>query len=144
MDISRIFKSIFCVFLIVTFMLMIVSAYNQYRISAELAALGDAASSVTTKLALDELVFEDQAGKHAYVVDPAKLGKLENFTYSIAGDNYSFNVELSYRSGSEVMPGPYGGTPPAGVTTVSLVIPTVVYENARLLEGKLKVLVWRW
>lgn len=143
MDISRIFKSIFCVFLIVTFMLMIVSAYNQYRTSAELAALGDAASSVATKLALDELAFEDRAGKHAYVVDPAKLGELDNFTYSIGGDNYSFNVELSYRSANEVKLGPYGETPPAGGTMVSVAIPTAVYENARLLEGKLKVLTWR-
>ena len=143
MDISRIFKTAFTMLLLVTFIFLIVSAYKHYQASARLAALGDATSSMVTKLALDEFAFEDQAGVHAYVIDPTKLEELENFTRPIAGDNYSFNVELSYRSASEVLLGPYGGTPPTGVTTVSLAVPVTVYENGRLLEGKLRVMMWR-
>ena len=74
MDISRIFKGFFTVLLMITFILLIVSAYQHYKSSAKLAALGDATSSIVTKLALDELAFEDQAGVHAYVITQRSSG----------------------------------------------------------------------
>ena len=142
MDVSSIVKSVFILLSVVAFFLLVTSAYRYYQQGAKIAALGDAASSIATELALDELAFEDQAGVHAYVVDQATFTTVRNFTRSLGGENYRFYFEVGYRDGSEIVLGPFGGKPPAGIVKVSLVLPVAVFENFRLLEGRLKVVVW--
>ncbi|MCJ7720099.1 MAG: hypothetical protein MUO36_01375, partial [Candidatus Hadarchaeum sp.] len=60
--------------------MLVVSAYQQYRSSSEMALLSDSTSSITTHLALDELAYVDATGtSHPCVIDEAKLQSLESF-----------------------------------------------------------------
>lgn len=128
----------------ITFVILVVSAYRQYRASSEAALLSDVTSSIATHLVLEELVYVDSVGKpSAYVIDPVKLGSLTKFKRGVGGENYGFRVSLSYRSGMEHVLGPYGTAPPADRPNCTLVVGAALFENNRLLPAKFEVVAWR-
>ena len=143
MDIVRIFKAFFVALSIVLFVFVVASAYRQYSLSTELATLSDGATSIATQLALDNLAFVDEAGKHPYVIDLNKLGGIENFTRVIGDRTYEFQLTLHLqRAGGDDELGPYGNPPPEERMRAALVLPTTVYENGHLRYAKLEVIVW--
>ena len=138
----RIFKSVLAALLIVIFIALLVSAYNQYSFTLSTAGLVDATTSITNHLVLDSLAHESGGNVQEYVIDPGKIPSLE-FRQEIGGENFEFQLTLSYNPGEEQVLGPYGPTPPEGKTVATFLAPIVIYENNRLEFAKLEVKVWR-
>ena len=130
--------------LVFTFVLLLVSAYQQYQLSAAAARLSDATSMISTRLAVEELAYVDGSGEtHVYVIDPARLDVLENFRHEIGEELYEFNVSRLYKAGEERVIGPRGPPQPENKINSSLVIAVALFENGRYLPAKLKVITWR-
>ena len=129
--------------LVITFIMLVVSAYRQYRTSSEAALLTDATSSVASHLAVDELAYVNPAGETSvYIIDPAKLSSLTDFKRGIGGENYEFQISLFYESSEEHVLGPYGAAPPEGRPNCTLEVAAAVFENNHPLPAKLKVVAW--
>ena len=132
--------------LIVIFIALLVSAYNQYNLTLSTAGLVDATTSITNHLVLDNLAHESGGNVQEYVIDPGKIPS-DNaspfFMQSIGGENFEFQLTLSYNPGVERVLGPYGPEPPEGKAIATFLAPVVVYENNRLEYAKLEVKVWR-
>jgi hypothetical protein len=138
----RIFKAVLSVFLMVVFIGLLVSAHAHYRTVIAIAGLVDASSSITNRLVLEELVYEEAGNVRKYVVDPSKLPSL-TFTQRIGGDNFRFQLRLRYGLDAERILGPYGPEIPDEKAVASISVPVVVFENYRFEVGKLEVRVWR-
>ena len=126
--------------------MLVVSAYRQYRTSSEAALLTDATSSMASHFAVDELAYTNPAGETSvYIIDPAKLSSLTDFKRGIGGENYEFQISLSYESSEEHVlgPYPYGAAPPEGRPNCTLEVAAAVFENNHPLPAKLKVVAWR-
>jgi hypothetical protein len=120
--------------------MLVISAYQQYRSSSEMALLSDSTSSIATHLALDELAYVDAAGtSHPYVVDVTKLPSLTNM-YTIGGENFEFQV--SVLSMKENL-GPYGPALPAEKMNCTLIFAATLFENGRYIPAKIEVMAWR-
>ena len=137
----RIFKAFFVALLIVLFVFVVASAYRQYSLSTELATLSDGATSIATQLALDSLAFEDEAGKHPYVIDFKKFEEMENSTRLIGDRTYEFQARLCFQR-AEDNEFRFGGAPPEDRTRAALVLPIAVYEGGRLTHARLEVIAW--
>jgi hypothetical protein len=135
----RIFKSVLAAFLIIIFIALLVSAYNQYSLTLSTAGLVDAATSITNHLVLDSLARESGGNVQEYVIDPSKISSLE-FRQEIGGENFGFQLTLFYNTGEN---SPYGPMPPEGKAVATFLAPIVIYENNRLEFAKLEVRVWR-
>ncbi len=138
----RIFKAVLAALLIIIFIALLVSAYNQYSITLSTAGLVDTTSSITNQLVLDSLAYESGGNVQEYVIDPDKISSLE-FRQEIGGENFEFQLTLFYNPEEELVLGPYGLTPPDGKAICTVSAPVVIYENNRLEFAKLEVKVWR-
>jgi len=144
MDITSIFKTLITALLVITFVMLVVSAYQQYRSSSEMALLSDSTSSIATHLALDELAYVDAAGtSHPYVIDEAKLRSLESFKQAVGGENFEFQVSIFYMGENERVLGPYGPALPEEKMNCTLIFAAALFENGRYLPAKIKVMAWR-
>jgi len=126
--------------------MLIVSAYQQYRSSSEMALLSDSTSSIATHLALDELAYVDATGtSHPYVVDTTKLSSFENFTSTIGGENFEFRISvLENVHGDEHVHEPqHNPALPEEKMNCTLILAATLYENGRYLPAKIKVIAWR-
>lgn len=138
----RIFKAVLAALLIIIFIALLVSAYNQYTLTLSVAGLVDTTSSITNQLVLDSLAYESGGNVQEYVIDPDKITSLE-FRQEVGGENFEFQLTLFYNPGEERVLGPYGPTPPEGKAVCTLSASVVMYENNRLEYAKLEVKVWR-
>jgi len=140
---TQILKTLVTCILVISFLLVTVSAYQQHRRISALAELSDATSAIVTRLSVEELAYVDNDGNlHMYTIDPAKLEGLST-RWEFGGENFDFQVSVRYESGSERVLGPFGSTPPEDRTRGSLAVPCVIYENAHFLPAKLSVMTWR-
>lgn len=120
--------------------MLVVSAYQQYRSSSEMALLSDSTSSIATHLALDRLAYVDAAGtSHPYVIDVAKLSSLENM-YTVGGENFEFQVSMLSMLGDNLS---YGPALPAEKMNCTLIFAVTLFENGRYLPAKIEVMAWR-
>jgi len=143
MTLTQILKTLAICILVISFLLVTVSAYQQHLTISALAELTDVTSAIVTSLSVEKLAYVDNDEKlHMYSIDPAKL---ENcFTrLEIAGENFDFRVSVSYEAGGEHVLGPYGSAPPDDRARCSLAVACVLYENGRFLPAKLSVIAWR-
>lgn len=135
----RIFKAVLAALLIVIFIALLVSAYNQYSLTLSTAGLVDATTSITNHLVLDSLAHESRGNVQEYVIDPGKIPSLD-FRQEIGGENFGFQLTLFYNTGENC---PYGPASPEGKAVATFLAPIVIYENNRLEFAKLEVKVWR-
>ena len=135
----RIFKAVLAALLIVIFIALLVSAYNQYSLTLSTAGLVDATTSITNHLVLDSLAHESGGNVQEYVIDPGKISSL-GFRQEIGGENFGFQLTLFYNTGEN---SPYGPAPPEDKAVATFLAPIVIYENNRLEFAKLEVKVWR-
>lgn len=143
MTLTQILKTLVTCILVISFLLVTVSAYQQHRKISALAELSDATSAIATSLSIEELAFVDNDGKsHMYTIDPAKLEGLST-RREFGRENFDFQVSIRYEAGGERVLGPFGLTPPDDMTIGSLAVPCVLYENAHFLPAKLSVMAWR-
>ena len=143
MTLTQILKTLVTCILVISFLLVTVSAYQQHRAISALAELSDATSAIVTRLSIEELAFVDNDGKsRMYTIDPAKLEGLST-RRELGWENFDFQVSIRYEAGGECVLGPLGLTPPDDRTIGSLVVPCVLYENAHFLPAKLSVMAWR-
>lgn len=126
----------------VVFIALLVSAYSQYQLMLSTAGLVDTASSITNDLVLNSLVYEEGFRPREYVVDIGKISSLD-FWREVGGDNFQFQLKLSYNPEAEIMLGPYGPSPPSDRPISALSVPVTIYENGRLAYAKLELKVWR-
>ncbi|MDH5442868.1 MAG: hypothetical protein OEX16_00995 [Hadesarchaea archaeon] len=142
MILTQILKTLATCILVISFLLVTVSAYQQYRSISALAELSDATSAIVIRLSVEELAYVDNDGKlHMYALDPAKLDNLQT-RQLIGGENYDFQVSMSYEAGGEHVLGPYGSAPPDDRARCSLAVACALYENGRFLPAKLSVIAW--
>jgi len=145
MNITQIFKTLITVLLVITFVMLVVSAYQQYRSSSEMALLSDSTSSITTHLALDELAYVDAAGTfHPYVIDAAKLQSFESFEQTVGGEEFEFQVfVLENMSGDEREIEPqHNPALPDGKMNCTLIFAVTLFENGRYIPAKIQVMAW--
>ena len=126
--------------LVIIFVALLVSAYNQYNLNLSTIGLVDATTSITNHLVLYSLAHESGGNVQEYVIDPGKIPSL-GFREEIGGENFEFQLTLSYPEGRVL--GPSGSTPPEGRAVCAFSTPVAVYENNRLEFAKLEVKVWR-
>jgi len=140
---TQILKTLVTIILVISFLLVTVSAYQQHRRISALAELSDATTAIVTRLSVEELAYVDNDGNlHMYTIDPAKLEGLST-RREFGGENFDFQVSVRYEAGGERVLGPFGSTPPEDRTRGSLAVPCVIYENAHFLPAKLSVMAWR-
>lgn len=143
MTLTQIFKTLITCILVISFLMITVSAYQQHRTISALAELTDATSAIVTRLSVEELAYVDNDGKlHMYSIDPAKLESCST-RWEIGGKNFDFQVSVSYEAEDENVLGPYGSTPPDDRARCSLAVACALYENGRFLPAKLSVIAWR-
>ena len=143
MTLTQIFKTLITCILVISFLMITVSAYQQHRTISALAELTDATSAIVTRLSVEELAYVDNDGKlHMYSIDPAKLESC-SARWEIGGENFDFQVFVGYEAGVEHVLGPYGPAPPDDRARCSLAVPCALYENDRFLPAKLSVIAWR-
>jgi hypothetical protein len=141
MTLTQILKALVTCILVISFVLLTISAYQRHRTISALAELSDATSAIATRLTVDELAYVDGSGRlYMYTIDSAKLDDLSTFTLEIGGDNFSYQMSVSYLGGGG---GTYGLTPPEGRTRCSLAVGCAIYEDNRFLPAKLSVIAWR-
>lgn len=143
MEITRILRVLMTILLVVIFILVTVSAYRESREIGAMVRLSDATSSIITRLATDDLAWIDDEGiQHGYVLDADLLENLE-FERSLGGDNFAFQVSISYQAeGSENTFGPRGFEPPEGRMTCSLIVPAALRHVGGVLPARLEVVAW--
>jgi len=140
---TQILKTLVTCILVISFLLVTVSAYQQHRKISALAELSDATSAIITRISVEELAYVDNNGNlHTYTIDPAKLESLST-RREFGGENFDFQVSIRYEAGGECVLGPFGLTPPDDRTIGSLAVPCVLYENAYFSPAKLSVMAWR-
>lgn len=143
MTLTQILKTLATCILVISFLLVTVSAYQQHRTISALAELTDVASAIVTRLSVEELAYVDNDEKlHMYSIDPEKLEN-SSTCWEIGGENFDFWVSLSYEAGVEHVLGPYGSAPPDDRARCSLAVACALYENGRFLPAKLSVVAWR-
>ncbi len=128
--------------LVVVFIALLVSAYSQNQTMLATAGLVDTASTITNDLVLNKLAHLEGTRTREYILDVGNISSL-SFAEEIGGDNFSYQVKLSYRPGAEVVLGPYGPAPPQGRPVSVISVPVTLYENGRLTYAKMEVKVWR-
>ena len=143
MDLTKILRTLITCLFVITFVLLVASAYQRNRAIAELAVLSDSTSSILTHLAVEELAHVDSGGRYPYVISALKLEELTDFEREIGGENFEFQVLVSHCTFSELTLGPYGPMPPEGRTTCAISAAVTLLENGRLVPAKLKVVAWR-
>lgn len=126
----------------VVFIVLLVSAYSQYQLMLSTTGLVDTASSITNDIVLNSLAREEGPRLHEYVIDVGKIPSLD-FRREVGGDNFQFQLKVSYNPEAEIVIGPYGPSPPDGRSISSLSVPVTLYENGRLNYAKLELKVWR-
>jgi hypothetical protein len=142
MALTQILKTLFTCILVISFLLVTVSAYQQHRTISALAELTDVTSAIVTRLSVEELAYVDNDEKlQMYSIDPAKLENCST-RWEISGKNFDFRVSVSYETGDEHVLGPYGSAPPDDRTRCSLAVACALYENGRFLPAKLSVIAW--
>ena len=143
MEITRILRVLATILLVLTFILVTVSAYARSLEIGAMVRLSDATSSIITRLATNDLAWVDEEGaRHCYVLDTNLLESLQ-FERSIGGDNFMLQVTISYcAGGSEVTFGPVGSEPPEDRMTCSLVVPVALWHSGRSIPAQLGVVVW--
>lgn len=142
MNLTKILRTLITCLFVITFVLLVASAYQRNRAITELAALSDSTSSILTRLAVEELAHAD-GEVHPYVVSPPKLEGLGDFELEVGAENFAFRVSVSYGGLGELRLGPYGPTPPEGRTTCAISAAVALLENGRLLPARLEVVAWR-
>ncbi len=142
MILTQILKTLATCILVISFLLVTVSAYQQYRSISALAELSDATSAIVIRLSVEEMAYVDNDEKlHMYSIDPAKLENCPT-RWEISGENFDFRVSVSYEAGGEHVLGPYGSAPPDDRARCSLAVACALYENGRFLPAKLSVIAW--
>jgi hypothetical protein len=130
--VRQVFKAAFALLILITFVMLVGSAYRAHHVNLRLARLGDVASSIATELTLDTFAHEDRA----YVVNPSKFWFQGIRT--IGGENYELRIGISTINGIEF--GEAGV--PKGVASARVVVPVLVFERGSHVPGKLEVSVW--
>ncbi|MFH1821020.1 MAG: hypothetical protein ABH852_01045 [Methanobacteriota archaeon] len=126
----------------VVFIALLVSAYSQYQSMLSTAGLVDTTSTITNDLVLNSLALEEGSRTREYVVDSDEISSLD-FMREVGGDNFEFQIKITYNQETEVVLGPYGPSPPDGRPVSALSVPVTIYENGRLTYAKMEVKVWR-
>ncbi len=143
MTLTQILKTLTTCILVISFLLVTVSAYQQHRTISALTELTDVTSAIVTRLSVEELAYVDNDEKlHMYSIDPEKLENCPT-RWEIGGENFDFLVSVSYEAGSEYILGPYGLAPPEDKARCSLAVACALYEDGRFLPAKLSVIAWR-
>ncbi len=127
--------------LVVVFIALLVSAYSQYQSMLATAGLADTASTITNDLVLNKLAHQEGAQAREYILDPGNIPSL-SFTEEIGGDNFTYQIKISYHPGAEAVLGPYGPSPPQGRPVSVILVPVALYENGRLTYAQMEVKVW--
>ncbi len=139
MEITRILRVLVTILLVVTFILVTVSAYMESREIGAMVRLSDATSSIVTRLATDDLAWTDDEGiQHSYVLDADLLEDLES-ERSLGGDNFAFQVSIFSQFGNFEN---FGLEPPEGRMTCSLVVPASLRHVGRVTPARLEVVAW--
>lgn len=142
MEISRILRVLITLILVVTFIVLTVSAYRRNQEVNSMTVLSDATSSIATKLTTKDLVWVDEEGvRHPHLLDPAKLENADK-SHRLAGENFTFRTSIVYfEDNSEREIGPYGDNLPEDRMRCSLSVP-VALRKPNPIPAKLKVVVW--
>jgi len=106
------------------------------------SGLIDATSSITNDIVLNSLAHEEGFRTREYIIDFGKVPSLD-FRRELGGDNYQFQIKLSYKPEAEIVLGPYGPSTPDDRPVSALSVPVTLYENGRLTYARLEVKVWR-
>lgn len=142
MEISRILRVLITIILVVTFIIVTVSAYRQNERINSMTTLSDASTSLVTNLSTQKLVWTDSAGQtHPYILE----NKLENleFSSSMAGENFIFRAAITYlEDNSEHEVGPYGPDLPEDQMTCSISASVAFRKKGVNLPAKLRVITW--
>jgi len=86
MTLTQILKTLVTCILVISFVLLTISAYQRHRTISAIAEISDTTSAIATRLTVDELVYVDSDGNlHMYTIDPAKLDNIPTFTLEIGG-----------------------------------------------------------
>lgn len=139
MEITRILRVLVTILLVVTFILVTVSAYTESREIGAMVRLSDATSSIVTYLATDDLAWtDDEDIQHSYVLDPDLLENLES-KRSLGGDNFAFQASIFSQIGNFEN---FGLEPPEGRMSCSLVVPAALRHLGKILPARLEVIAW--
>ncbi len=139
MEVTRILRILVTILLVVTFILVVVSAYGESREIGAMVRLSDATSSIVTRLATNDLAWTDDKGvQHSYVLNADLLERLE-FKRSLGGDNFAFQVSIFSKHGDFEN---FGPRPPVGRMTCSLIAPAALWHVDRVVPARLKVVTW--
>jgi hypothetical protein len=139
MEITRILRVLVTILLVVTFILVTVSAYTESREIGAMVRLSDATSSIVTRLATDDLAWtDDESIPHSYVLDADLLDNLES-KRSLGGDNFAFQVSIFSQVKNFEN---FGLEPPEGRMTCSLVVPAALRHLGGVLPARLEVVAW--
>jgi hypothetical protein len=139
MEITRILRVLVTILLVVTFILVTVSAYTESREIGAMVRLSDATSSIVTRLATDDLAWtDDEHIPHSYVLDADLLDNLES-KRSLGGDNFAFQVSIFSQVKNFEN---FGLEPPEGRMTCSLVVPAALRHLGGVLPARLEVVAW--
>lgn len=139
MEITRILRVLVTILLVVTFILVTVSAYTESRKIGAMVRLSDATSSIVTRLATDGLAWtDDESIPHSYVLDADLLDNLE-YKRSLGGDNFALQVSIFSQVENFEN---FGLEPSEGRMTCSLVVPAALRYLGGVLPARLEVVAW--
>ncbi|MCD6248499.1 MAG: hypothetical protein J7J17_03530 [Hadesarchaea archaeon] len=142
MDVTRLLRVLMTILLVATFILVTVATYKENLKVEAMVKLSDSASSIATRLTVQDLAWTDAREPHPYVLDPDRLNDL-NYRYAVGGDNFGFQVRISYwDGGSDENLGPYGPKVPEDKMTDTLTLPVTLRKNCRMFPARLTVVVW--
>jgi hypothetical protein len=138
-DVVRVLRSVLIAFLVVAFLMLLVSAYSHYRAGVSAAKLVDACSGIANRLVLEHLAHRTGGGRTEYAVDPSMLERLDGRA-TLGGENYGFWVRIGTMRGWHAS---LDVAVPEDRPVAALSLPVAVFDNARLVPGILEVRVWR-
>lgn len=143
MEVSRLLRVLITILLVVSFFIIVFSSYNRDRQVEAMTELSDATSSIATRLATQGLARVDAGGTvHPYEVNADLLDNL-SFEQVLGGDNFEYQVSISYLAGGATEnTSKYGPEPPGNQTISALSLPVGLYKEGSVFPAKLKVIAW--
>lgn len=142
MEVSRLLRVLITILLVVSFFIIVFSSYNRDRQVEAMSELSDATSSIATRLATQDLARVDAGGTiHPYEVNADLLDNL-SFEQVLGGDNFEYQVSISYLAGGATENTDDGSEPLENQTRSALSLPVGLYKEGSVLPAKLKVIAW--
>ncbi len=143
MSISRLFRILATIVLVISLVFIVASEYKHNRKVERMVELTDAASSIAVHLTTDKLARRDTRGRQLeYIVDPDLLND-QDYLFNLAGENYASRVYLSHGDNLENVLGPYGFDRPKGRMANAFACPVVMEFKNRRVPARLRVIVWK-